>query len=172
MEEFEMIDLDLLHYFQGLVVKFGEDGIFISQMMYAKVLLKKFCMLRYNSVVTPMNSNEKFVSEAGDGNIDPIMYRSLIGRLIHLTHCRPNLSYSGGIFSRFMERLSNTHLGETKRIMHYISGTISYEIWYSSKGGDSKLYGYSNYDFASCLDDRKSISIYAFTLGSEVIVWS
>lgn len=37
---------------------------------------------------------------------------------------------------------------------------------------DCKLYRYSNSDFGSCLDDRRSISAHVFSLGSGVVAWS
>lgn len=42
MKNFEMSDLGLLHYFLGLEVKQGIDGIFLSQRKYAIDLLKRF----------------------------------------------------------------------------------------------------------------------------------
>ncbi|KAK0597380.1 hypothetical protein LWI29_024681 [Acer saccharum] len=42
MNEFEMTDMGLLHYFLGIEVKQTNEGIVISQQKYAKDLLKKF----------------------------------------------------------------------------------------------------------------------------------
>lgn len=39
MENFEMSDLGLLHYFLGVEVNQSSDGIFISQRKYATVML-------------------------------------------------------------------------------------------------------------------------------------
>ena len=44
MQEFEMTDLGLLHYFLGIEVKQDENGIFISREKYARDLMKKFRM--------------------------------------------------------------------------------------------------------------------------------
>lgn len=51
----------MLHYFLGLEVRQGSDGIFISQRKYATELLQKFNMLNCNPSPTPMNMNEKLV---------------------------------------------------------------------------------------------------------------
>ena len=40
MKNFEMSDFGLLHYFLGLEVKQGVDGIFLSQRAYTTDLLK------------------------------------------------------------------------------------------------------------------------------------
>ena len=54
IDEFEMSDMGLLHYFLGLEVHQAEDGIFISQRKYARDLLDKFGMLNCKPAVTPM----------------------------------------------------------------------------------------------------------------------
>ena len=59
INEFEMLDMCLLHYFLVLEVYQTEDGIFISQRKYASDLLNKFDMSNCKPVTTPMNLNEK-----------------------------------------------------------------------------------------------------------------
>lgn len=65
MNEFEMSDLDFLHYFLGLEVHQAEDENFISQRKYTKNLLNKFGMLNCNSAITPMNIDEKLQCKKG-----------------------------------------------------------------------------------------------------------
>ncbi|XP_047260269.1 uncharacterized mitochondrial protein AtMg00810-like, partial [Capsicum annuum] len=76
---FEMSSLGILQYFLGLQVKQVENGIFISQMKYAKNLLFKFGMHNCKVAATPMNENENFQLEDGTDLADPSHYRSLIG---------------------------------------------------------------------------------------------
>ena len=59
MSRFEMTYLSLLHYFLGLEVKQGEDGVFVSQKKYASDLLKRFGMVNCKVASTPMNVNEE-----------------------------------------------------------------------------------------------------------------
>jgi len=59
MNEFEMSDMGLLHYFLGLQVHQTEEGIFLSQRKYARDLLNKFGMLNCKPAATPMNISEK-----------------------------------------------------------------------------------------------------------------
>lgn len=65
MNEFEMSDMSLLHYFLGLEVHQAMDGIFISQRKYASDLLEKFGMLHSKPADTPVNINEKLQQEDG-----------------------------------------------------------------------------------------------------------
>ncbi|OIT23111.1 putative mitochondrial protein, partial [Nicotiana attenuata] len=114
-----MTDLGLLHYFLGLEVKQGEDGVFISQRKYAIDLLKRFNMLNCKTVPTPINVNEKLQLEDGTEKVDGSYFRSLVGGLIYLTHSRPDISFSVGVISRFMHKPLKHHLGAAKRILRY-----------------------------------------------------
>ncbi|GJU80786.1 retrovirus-related pol polyprotein from transposon TNT 1-94 [Tanacetum coccineum] len=54
-----------------------------------------------------------------DGNqmADAGKFRSLVGRLIYLTHTRPDLACAVGLVSRFMHCPSKQHYGAAKRIL-------------------------------------------------------
>lgn len=60
-EAFEMSDLCSLHYFFGLELFQGSDGIFISQMKYTTYLLKQLNMQNRKTLSTPVNANGKFL---------------------------------------------------------------------------------------------------------------
>ncbi|XP_073033839.1 secreted RxLR effector protein 161-like [Primulina eburnea] len=94
----------------------------------------------------------------------------MVGGLIYLTHTRPDIAFSVGVISRFMHSPSKHHLGVAKRVIRYIVGTIDFGLWYDHDS-DFKLLGFTNSDWAGCLEDRKSTSGYVFSLGSAVISW-
>jgi hypothetical protein len=60
--KFEMKDLGMLHYFLGLEVWQRTDEIFLSQRKYIVEILKKFGMLNYKPMATPMVTNLKKLS--------------------------------------------------------------------------------------------------------------
>lgn len=171
MKKFEMTDLGLLHYFLGLEVKQGFDGIFISQRKYAMDLLKKFNMLNCKVEATPMNINEKLSRDDNAEFVNATYFRSLVGGLNYLCHTRPDIAFSVGVVSRFMHNPSTLHLGAAKRILRYVAGTAELGIWYS-KVSNFKLTGYTDSDHAGCMDDRRSTSGFLFNLGSGAISWS
>ncbi|GJU49838.1 retrovirus-related pol polyprotein from transposon TNT 1-94 [Tanacetum coccineum] len=48
---------------------------------------------------------------------DARKFRSLVGRLIYLSHTRPDMAYAVGLVSRFMHCPSKQHYGAAKRIL-------------------------------------------------------
>lgn len=134
-------------------------------------MLKKYRMGDCKLISTPMAFNEKLRKDDGGEKIDAKMYRSLVGSLIYLTNTRPDLMHPVSIISRFMNEPRKSHFAAAKRILRYLQGTKNHGIKYEKENG-AKLVGYTDSDWAGCLDDRKSTSGYIFCLGSNVISWS
>ena len=70
-----------------------------------------------------------------------------------------------------MQTPHESHWKATKRILRYIRGTIQFGIHYSV-GGKPLLVGFTDSDWASDPDDRKSTVGYVFSLGSRPITWA
>lgn len=171
MHEFEMSDLGLMKYFLGIEVDQSESGIFISQHKYALDMLKKFSMENCKSVATPLVLNEKLHKDDGEPKVEGSTFRSLIGSLLYLTATRPDLMFSASLLSRFMQSPSQKHFGVAKRVLRYLKGTANYGIYYTNVE-DATLIGYSDSDWAGCLDDYKSTSGYVFSFGSGAFTWN
>ena len=62
--EFEMKDLDMMHYFLGMEVWQSTDGISLGQGKYAVEILKRFGMINCKAMTTPMASDMKLLSDA------------------------------------------------------------------------------------------------------------
>lgn len=131
MQNFEMTDLGVLKYFLGLEVQQDEEGIFLSQRSYAEKLLKRYNMQHCKPITTPMNNGEKLQLCDNSGEANAQQYRSLVGGLIYLTHTRPDISFSVGMISRFMNSPTKMHQSAAKRILRYISGTLTHGLYYT-----------------------------------------
>ncbi|XP_039137128.1 uncharacterized mitochondrial protein AtMg00810-like [Dioscorea cayenensis subsp. rotundata] len=148
LRTFEMSDLGPLRYFLGLEVKQKPGSLFVSQHKYAEDLLKKTRMLHSKAISTPMNSNEKLYVKDNSGNTDSSRYRRIVGSLLYLTHTRPDLMYAVGVVSRFMQAPTSHHMGAVKRILHYISRTMSFGLLYTHND-QFKLTGYTDSDWGA-----------------------
>lgn len=99
------------------------------------------------------------------------MFKSLIGGLRYLVHTRPDIAYSVGVVSRFMERPTTMHLNAAKRILRYVKGTIDYGLVYSKENGNNVLTGYSDSDLGGFIGDRRSTAGMVFYLNESLITW-
>lgn len=110
MNKFDMTDLGELNYFLGLEIAQTSAGIFMSLKKYVEDTINKFNMIGCKPVPTPMNIGEKLQLNDGTRSANGSLFRSLIGRLIYLTHSRPDINFAVGVLSRFMHNPSKHHL--------------------------------------------------------------
>ena len=80
-------------------------------------------MLDCKPIETPMMVNHGLqISEDGT-LVDRRRYQRLVGKLIYLSHTRPNISYAIGVVSRFMHKPQEQHMEAVYRILRYLKGT-------------------------------------------------
>lgn len=171
MDEFEMSDLGMMHYFLGIEVVQSDDGIFISQKKYVGEILDRFQMKDCNPINTPVEFDLKLYKDHEGRKVDSTLYKQIVGSLMYLTATRPDIMYSVSLISRYMENSTQMHLLAAKRILRYLQGTRDFGLFYK-KGEKSDLLGFTNSDYAGDQDDRRSTSGYAFMFGTGAISWS
>eukprot|EP00253_Pinus_taeda_P004608 PITA_04608 len=170
-KKFEMTDLGHLHYFLGLQVLQSKEGIFLSQSKYACDILCFFHMEDCKPAPSPFQSGVKLSVNCTSHEVDATLYRQLVGKLLYLTHTRPNLSFVVGLVARFMQTPHESNWKEAKRILRYVRGTVQFGIHYSAEASPL-LVGFTDSDWAGDPDDRKSTARYVFTPGSGPITWA
>ena len=92
---------------------------------------------------------------------DATLYRQLVGKILYLTHTRPDLSFVVGLVARFMHQPHESHWKAAKRILRYIRGTVQFWIHYNA-GTSPLLIGFTDSDWVGDPDDRKSTAGYIF----------
>eukprot|EP00253_Pinus_taeda_P030491 PITA_30491 len=97
--------------------------------------------------------------------------KSKEGKLLYLTHIHPDLYFVVDLIAWFMQNPHESHWKETKRILRYVRGTVQLGIHYSAEASPL-LVGFTDSDWASAPDDRKSNASYVFTLGFGNITWA
>ena len=147
-----------------------KSGIFISQSMYARNIVKKFGLEKTRHMRTPMGTNEKLIKDDSGVSIDSSLYHSMIGSLLYLIASRHDICFSVGVYARYQTNPNESHLAAVKRIIRYVSGTMDYGIWFSFDT-NSSLVGFSDADWAGNADDRKSTFGGCFCLGNNLVSW-
>ncbi|XP_071728056.1 uncharacterized mitochondrial protein AtMg00810-like [Rutidosis leptorrhynchoides] len=167
---FEMKNLGEIGCFLGLEVDKLENGYLISQRGYARSLLERFNMGESKPMTTPMEPNLKMKKDQGKELKNVKLFRQMVGSLIYLIITRPEIAYSVGIVSQFMQCPTNVHLDAAKRILRYVKGSMDHGLWYK-KCDDYLLNGFVDADWIGDANDRHSTSGYCFNIGSAVISW-
>ncbi|CAO2841169.1 unnamed protein product [Amaranthus hypochondriacus] len=164
--EFEMKDLGLLKYFLGR----SKKGIFICQRKYVLDLLAEVGMLDCKPAETPIVVNHGLRIVEGEAAANREQYQKLVGKLIYLSHTRPDIAYAVGIVSRFMHRPQVQHMEAVLRILRYLKGTPGKGIVFW-RNGHLRLQAYTDADWAGDRDDRKSTSGYFTLVGGNLVTW-
>jgi histone deacetylase 1/2 len=171
--EFALKDLGALHYFLGIQVKQVPDGLVTSQERYATKILKCAGMTLCKPVDTPLSSTEKLSLTEGTplGPDDSVRYRSLVGALQYLTLTRPDISFAVNKVCQFLHAPTLSHWSAVKRILRYVQGTLNFGLKIR-KSASTIVSGFSDADWASCVDDRRSTGGFAVFFGPNLVSWS
>ncbi|GJT69701.1 ribonuclease H-like domain, reverse transcriptase, RNA-dependent DNA polymerase [Tanacetum coccineum] len=170
-EKFEMSDLGLLAYYLGIEVTQNNGDISIKQTAYANKILKEAGMLESNETVIPMDPGTRLTKNTEGTLVNSTEYRSLIGCLRYLLHTRPDLSYSVGLLSRFMQEPKEQHMKAVKQVLRYVKGTKDYGITYKHNGGNI-IQGFSDSSYGVNTQEGKGTTGIIFYYGDSPISWS
>ena len=173
-KNFEITQSDNVKCYVGLEIEQFSDAIFICQTRYIEAVVKRFEIDTEKVVNVPYDRNSLSISDYEPGS--PILgecdkpYRELLGCLIYLSNCsRPDITFIVIKLSRFIKDARWLHWKAAIKVLMYLSTTKNLGILY--KSGDMNLIAFSDSDFASDVDTRKSTSGNVFTLGGAAISW-
>ncbi|GJV75037.1 zinc finger, CCHC-type containing protein [Tanacetum coccineum] len=170
-EKFEMSDLGLLAYYLGIEVTQTNGDISIKQSAYASKILKEAGMIDCNETLIPMDPGTRLTKITEGTMVNSTEYRSLIGCLRYLLHTRPDLSYSVGLLSRFMQEPREQHMKAIRQVLRYVKGTKDHGITYKHNGGN-KIHGYSDSSYGVNTQEGKGTTGIIFYYGESPISWS
>ncbi|XP_060960600.1 uncharacterized mitochondrial protein AtMg00810-like [Cannabis sativa] len=182
---FKLKDLGPLKFFLGLEIVRSQTGILVSQRPFALQLLQDTSFLGTKPASTPMEPNNKLSSDLGEILPNPTSYRSLIGKLIYLTITRPDITFVVNKLSQFMTTPRLPHLHAAHSVLQYIKGTPGQGLFFYSNtpphltaytasdipDHSISLKVFSNADWGTCPDTRRSITGYNVFLGDSLISW-
>lgn len=117
-----------------------------------------------------MDSSIPFSKDIGDPLSDAYAYRCLIGRLLYLTTTPPNLSFDVNKLSQFLSAPTSAHQQAATKVLRYIKGTPGLGLFFPASS-DLKLKAYSDVDWATCIDTRRSVTGYCVYLDNSLISW-
>lgn len=96
-------------------------------------------------MATPMITNWKKIDASGDKEVDPTLYRQLIGSLMYLVNTRLDICFVVNMLSQFMVEPKRVHWATAMHILRYVCGTVKHGLRYS-KGDEVRLNGFTDAD--------------------------
>ena len=150
--------------------------MFISQHKYIEETANMFGQTQARSTSNPCDSSMKLSgndspkNEAEKETMSRTPYRQLLGRLLFVvTTTRPDAAYSLSQLGRFADNPGPKHWKALIRVLRYLYSTSNLGLHYGS--GNQLLTAYSDADWGSNLDDRRSVSGVLLMLNGGPVVY-
>ncbi|XP_059455086.1 LEAF RUST 10 DISEASE-RESISTANCE LOCUS RECEPTOR-LIKE PROTEIN KINASE-like 2.1 [Corylus avellana] len=172
---FEMKDMGEADYIPGVKIFRDQSKklLSLSQQTYIKKVLERFQMYDCKPIAKGENLCLEMCLKTQDEieKMTRVPYANAIGSLMYAMMCaQQDICDAVGLVSRFQSNPEQTHWKAVKRILRYLKGTANYVLCY--QGSNLCLVGYSDADWGSDLDERKSTSGYAFLVNNGAITWN
>ncbi|XP_057980167.1 secreted RxLR effector protein 161-like [Malania oleifera] len=113
------------------------------------------------------SSNAKFLENDEISGSD--ISRNVVIKEIQ-TCTRLDISFAVGMLGRYQSNLGMEHWKATKKVLRYLKGVKHCMLTYR-RIDQLEVFGYSDSDFAGCVDSRKSTYGYLFLLAGGAISW-
>ena len=177
-KQFTIGDFGPLPWFLGIAFKAEQDDLTLSHKLYISNLLTEFRMHNCKNASTPLPEkcalSKDDQPEDGSEDVSEIAgcdYRRLVGTISYLAMTTKPLAFAAHLLSRFLNNHSLVHWQAAKHVLRYLRCTedVGTTYW---RNCEAHLTGYSDVDFASCKDDRKSVTGCCFIYESGAISWS
>ena len=178
-QNFEMKDMGEATYVIGIeIFRDRSQGLLgLSQKTYINKILERFNMEKCSAGVVPIQKGDKFnamqcpKNELEREQMRNILYAYVVGSLMYAQTCtRPDISFVVGMLGRYQSNPGLDHWKAAKKILRYLQGMKNHMLTYK-RSDHLKVIGYSDSDFAGCVDTRKSTFGYLFLLAEGAISW-
>nr|GEX17121.1 putative reverse transcriptase, RNA-dependent DNA polymerase [Tanacetum cinerariifolium] len=127
-------------------------------------------MIDCNPADTPMIVNQKLYMEEKAELADKGRYQRMVGKLIYLSHTRPDIAYAVGVVSQFMHQPQKNHMKAVMRILRYLKGTTEHGALFKPNGHlVTQLY--TDADWAGDKGNQRSTSSYFTVVGGNLVTW-
>ncbi|XP_013634771.1 PREDICTED: uncharacterized mitochondrial protein AtMg00810-like [Brassica oleracea var. oleracea] len=170
-QRFSLKDLDDLSFFLGIEVMRSSKGMLLTQTRYIADFLHRTHMETCKPVATPMCATTPITLFSGTPLADPTEYRAVVGSLQYLSLTRPDISFPVNKMSQYMHKPTDEHWNAVKRILRYLSGTMTKGIMLYANNTPS-LHAFTDADWVGNKDDYTSTGAYIVYLGLNPIAWS
>eukprot|EP00253_Pinus_taeda_P031677 PITA_31677 len=121
--EFEMKDMDLMHYFLGMEVWQKDGELFVSQGKSANEILRRFHMEKCKPMQTPLAGKWRKENATSGEVVEATVHSQLVSSLMYLVNTRENLCYVVNQLSQVMVQPTKMFWKVAKHVLSYLRGT-------------------------------------------------
>ena len=178
-KNFEMKDMGEASYVIGIeIFRDRSHGVLgLSQKAYINKVLERYRMDKSTASPVPIQRGDSFSQSQCPQNdlehkeMENIPYASVVGSLMYAQTCtRPDISFAVGMLGRYQSNPGVHHWKAAKKVLRYLQGTKEHMLTYK-RSNNLEVIGYSDSDYAGCVDTRKSTFGYLFLLANGAISW-
>ncbi|XP_059654466.1 uncharacterized mitochondrial protein AtMg00810-like [Cornus florida] len=148
----------------------SKEGVFTNQRKYVLDLLSETGLLGCKPTETPIEPNLKLQPSKDEEVMNREQYRRYVGRLIYLSHTRPDIAFAISMVSQFMHSPRREHFDAVYRILRYLKGTLGRGLLLKNRG-HLQVEAYTDADWAGSAIDRRSTSGYYTFVGGNLVTW-
>lgn len=172
-DTFKMKDIGEARECLGIRINRKENEIELDQSTYIAQLITKFGADKLKSSKTPGDANVKLSIQQWNEDNDltgKVPYQELIGSLLYVSErTRPDIAFAVNNASRFNKKHCTEHWEAVLRILKYLRGTMNAKLIYRSR--TDGLHAFSDADWASDIDKRRSCTGYVLIMSGGAITW-
>ncbi|KAL2251030.1 uncharacterized protein LOC110012929 [Sesamum indicum] len=167
---FTITDLGHAKYFLSLELAHSSHGTYISQQKYLLDIVRDCLLTEATPTATPLPPGIKFDVSSSALIAAPDCYRRLVGCLLYLGFSRPDISFAVQQLSQFLQHPREPHIAAALHLVRYLKGTSTLGLFFPS-GNTLSFSAFSDSEWASCIDSRRSITGYCIFLGGSLVSW-
>ena len=98
-----------------------------------------------------------------------ISYSLVVSSLMYAQVCtHPDIAFFVGMLGRYLSDLDKSHWKAGKYVLRYLQGTKDLMLTYLCTN-TLEVVGFSDFDYAGCVDDKKFISGYIFMMAEGAV---
>lgn len=118
--------------------------------------------------MTPVDVGKK--SEDGGNPVEIDRYQRLVGKLIYLSHTRPDIAFAVSLVSQHMHSPKESDLEAVYKILRYLKGSVGKGLLFK-KGERKEVEVFTDADWAGSIEDRRSTTGYCTFVWGNLVTW-
>ncbi|KAG5729260.1 Copia protein [Termitomyces sp. T112] len=175
-------DLGLPCFVVGIAVEWDRANhtVKLSQMVLIDKIICQFGQTNATPLLLPMDPNSRLRQIDRDTLpleerhiLERTPYRQLVGCLLYLAiSTRPDIAFGIQQLTQYLDCYATPHWNAAICLVQYLKGTCNLQLHLGGKGNDINLIGFMDSDWASCLNTRRSVGGYTWSLGAGAVSWA